>query len=118
MFRPAAPPARLRDVSEKCARTEQGEGIRQGYWKVIRLREMPSAVPVKPWPEGLISGEVQSQVPELTNAELVQLRIRVIALENLVIRHCHIEQVEAVIGRDEARLRHWNRVAWLAPGRQ
>jgi len=27
--------------------------------------------------EGLISGEVQSQVPELTNAELVQLRIRV-----------------------------------------
>ena len=79
---------------------------------------MPSAVPVKPWPEGLISGEVQSQVPELTNAELVQLRIRVIALENLVIRHCHIEQVEAVIGRDEARLRHWNRVAWLSPGRQ
>ena len=35
--------------------------------------------------EGLISGEVQSQVPELTNAELVQLRIRVIALENIVI---------------------------------
>ena len=35
--------------------------------------------------EGLMSGEVQSEVPELTNAELVQLRIRVIALENLVI---------------------------------
>jgi hypothetical protein len=35
--------------------------------------------------EGLISGEVQSEVPQLTNAELVQLRIRVIALENLVI---------------------------------
>src|ERR1700730_187694 len=51
MFRPAASPARLRDVSEKCARTEQGEGIRQGYWEVIRLREMPSAVPVKPWPD-------------------------------------------------------------------
>jgi hypothetical protein len=34
---------------------------------------------------GLISGEAQSEVPELTNAELVQLRIRVIALENLVI---------------------------------
>jgi hypothetical protein len=33
----------------------------------------------------LMSGEVQSEVPELTNAELVQLRIRVIALENLVI---------------------------------
>ena len=28
---------------------------------------------------------VQSEIPELTNAELVQLRVRVIALENLVI---------------------------------
>jgi hypothetical protein len=37
-----------------------------------------------PKQEGLISGEVQSESP-LTNAELVQLRIRVIALENLVI---------------------------------
>ncbi len=35
--------------------------------------------------EGSISGEVQPEVPQLTNAELVQLRIRVIALENLVI---------------------------------
>ncbi len=35
--------------------------------------------------EGQISGEAQSEVPELTNAELVQLRVRVIALENLVI---------------------------------
>ena len=35
--------------------------------------------------EGQISGEMQSEVPELTNAELVQLRVRVIALENLVI---------------------------------
>lgn len=35
--------------------------------------------------EGQISEEGQSEVPELTNAELVQLRIRVIALENLVI---------------------------------
>src|SRR5579859_1545463 len=31
------------------------------------------------------SGEVQSEAPQLTNAELVQLRIRVIALENLVM---------------------------------
>jgi hypothetical protein len=30
-------------------------------------------------------GDPRSEVPELTNAELVQLRIRVIALENLVI---------------------------------
>ena len=35
--------------------------------------------------EGQISTEAQSAVPELTNAELVQLRIRVIALENLMI---------------------------------
>ena len=35
--------------------------------------------------EGQISAEAQSEVPELTNAELVQLRVRVIALENLVI---------------------------------
>ena len=34
---------------------------------------------------GQISPETQSEVPELTNAELVQLRVRVIALENLVI---------------------------------
>ena len=34
---------------------------------------------------GQISEEVQSAVPELTNAELVQLRVRVIALESLVI---------------------------------
>ncbi len=32
-----------------------------------------------------ISGDVQPEVPRLTDAELVQLRIRVIALENLVI---------------------------------
>ena len=32
-----------------------------------------------------ISAEPQSDAPDLTNAELVQLRIRVIALENLVI---------------------------------
>jgi hypothetical protein len=34
---------------------------------------------------GQISAEAQSEAPELTNAELVQLRVRVIALENLVI---------------------------------
>ena len=35
--------------------------------------------------KGRFSSDAQSEVPELTNAELVQLRIRVIALENLVI---------------------------------
>ena len=33
----------------------------------------------------LILGDVPSEVPQLTNAELVQLRIRVIALENVLI---------------------------------
>src|SRR5665213_4051342 len=32
-----------------------------------------------------VSAEAQAELPELTNAELVQLRVRVIALENLVI---------------------------------
>lgn len=35
--------------------------------------------------EGSTSGEVRFEVPQLTNTELVQLRIRVIALENLII---------------------------------
>jgi hypothetical protein len=35
--------------------------------------------------EGQSSGEALFEAPELTNAELVQLRVRVIALENLVI---------------------------------
>lgn len=34
---------------------------------------------------GAASGEIDHAVPELTNAELVHLRIRVIALENLLI---------------------------------
>lgn len=35
--------------------------------------------------DGHASVEGRSEVPQLTNAELVQLRIRVIALENLII---------------------------------
>src|SRR6478672_4004210 len=35
--------------------------------------------------DGRILAEARSEVPELTNAELVQLRVRVIALENLLI---------------------------------
>lgn len=35
--------------------------------------------------EGLIPDEVQSEIPQLTDAEVVQLRIRVIALENVAI---------------------------------
>jgi hypothetical protein len=35
--------------------------------------------------EAQVSAEAPSESPELTNAEIVQLRVRVIALENLVI---------------------------------
>ncbi len=35
--------------------------------------------------KGTVFDEVGTEIPELTNTELVQLRIRVIALENLVI---------------------------------
>jgi hypothetical protein len=35
--------------------------------------------------KGGVSSDTPREIPELTNAELVQLRIRVIALENLVI---------------------------------
>jgi hypothetical protein len=42
------------------------------------------AIPLSPQVSST-SGEVQSEIPQLTNTELVQLRIRVIALENLVI---------------------------------
>lgn len=35
--------------------------------------------------ESSVAGEVQAEGPELTNAELVQLRVRMIALENLLI---------------------------------
>ena len=34
---------------------------------------------------GLILGDVHAEVPELSNAELVHLRVRVIALENVMI---------------------------------
>jgi hypothetical protein len=42
------------------------------------------AIPLSPQVSST-SEEVQPEVPPLTNAELMQLRIRVIALENLVI---------------------------------
>ena len=35
--------------------------------------------------EASVSDQAQSAIPELTNAEIVQLRVRVIALENLLI---------------------------------
>jgi hypothetical protein len=39
----------------------------------------------RPPKKTLIPGETQPAIPQLTNTELVQLRVRVIALENLVI---------------------------------
>lgn len=42
------------------------------------------AIPSRPQDAAIFSDE-HSEVPELTNAELVHLRVRVIALENLVI---------------------------------
>jgi hypothetical protein len=35
--------------------------------------------------KGEVPSDAQREIPELTNAELVQLRVRVIALENLMI---------------------------------
>ena len=52
--------ARLRSESKGCARLDSEQ-------------------------EGSIAGPAQTDVPPLTNAELVQLHVRVIALENLVI---------------------------------
>jgi len=42
------------------------------------------AGPLGPQKSG-VSSDARREIPELTNAELVQLRIRVVALENLVI---------------------------------
>src|ERR1700680_4811370 len=39
----------------------------------------------RPAEQTLIAGKTQSSIPQLTNTELTQLRVRVIALENLVI---------------------------------
>ena len=44
-------------------------------------RAAPDPAPAR----GVNLPDAQPEVPDLTNAELVQLRIRVIALENLVI---------------------------------
>ena len=56
----------------------------QGQMALSRWDNEGGAGPRGPQ-KGLVPGEAQSEVLQLTNAELVQLRIRVIALENLVI---------------------------------
>lgn len=55
---------------------------RQGA--LSRWDDEGGAGPLGPQKGGL-PNDAQWEIPELTNAELVQLRIRVIALENLVI---------------------------------
>src|SRR6202040_2501750 len=45
-----------------------------------------------------------------------KMRCQIRRWDQRLERHCHIEQVEAVFDRGEARLRHWNRVAGLSPG--
>ena len=70
-------------MSKKSTATNKPDSSRQHQTALSRWDNEGGAGP-RPQ-EGLISGEAQSEVPQLTNAELVQLRIRVIALENLVI---------------------------------
>jgi hypothetical protein len=58
--------------------------LRQHQMALSRWDNEGGAGPAGPQ-AGAVSAEAQSEIPQLTNAELVQLRIRVIALENLVI---------------------------------
>ncbi len=58
--------------------------LRQWQMALSRWDNEGGAGPAGPQEEAA-SIEAQSAIPQLTNAELVQLRIRVIALENLVI---------------------------------
>jgi hypothetical protein len=63
---------------------ESAASSRQRQMALSRWDNEGGAGPGGPQGES-VAAEAQSQAPALTNAELVQLRIRVIALENLVI---------------------------------
>ncbi|MEO9167827.1 MAG: hypothetical protein ABI230_05425 [Aestuariivirga sp.] len=63
---------------------EVADPLRQRVLALSRWDGEGGAGPFGPQ-EGSISRGEQPEAPQLTNAELVQLRIRVIALENLVI---------------------------------
>ena len=69
-------------MSEK--KPDPPASVRQQQRALSRWDNEGGAGPAGPQ-AGSVSAEAQSAIPELTNAELVQLRIRVIALENLVI---------------------------------
>jgi hypothetical protein len=69
-------------MSEK--KPDPAAPLRQYQGAISRWDTEGGAGPAGPQ-GGSVSAEAQSAIPELTNAEIVQLRIRVIALENLVI---------------------------------
>jgi hypothetical protein len=71
-------------MSKKSAAANKPHPSRQHQMALSRWDNEGGAGPRGPQ-EGSIPGDVQSEVPQLTNAELVQLRVRMIALENLVI---------------------------------
>lgn len=65
-------------------RPESSVGSQQRQKALSRWENEGGAIPLSPQVSST-SGEALPEVPELSNAELVQLCIRVIALENLVI---------------------------------
>src|SRR5258707_13147216 len=69
-------------MSEK--KPDSSTSIRQWQMALSRWDNEGGAGPAGPQ-GGSVSAESQFEIPRLTNAEIVQLRIRVIALENLVI---------------------------------
>jgi hypothetical protein len=70
-----------RPMSEK--KPDSATSLRQRQVALSRWDNEGGAGPVGPQGESV--SEARSEIPQLTNAELVQLRTRVIALENLVI---------------------------------
>lgn len=67
---------------------ESPEALRQRQMALSRWDNEGGAGPTGPQKgpqEASVPARAQAVIPELTNAELVQLRIRVIALENLLI---------------------------------
>lgn len=69
-------------MSEK--KPDSSTSLRQWQMALSRWDNEGGAGPAGPQ-GGSVSAEAQFEIPRLTNAEIVQLRIRVIALENLVI---------------------------------
>jgi hypothetical protein len=63
---------------------ESATSSRQLEWALSRWDNEGGAGPAGPQGAS-VSEEARSEIPELTNVEIVQLRVRVIALENLVI---------------------------------